>query len=83
MTVNELIKYLEQGREIEFTLYNESFFMSFLCEEELLIEKYYIWNNEKKCDIVIGSIDDLLLYKFNNGMTLKDNIEEFSFQYIL
>ena len=83
MTVDELIKYLEQGREIEFALYEESFFMSFLCTEEAPVEKYYIWNNENKCDIVIGSIDDLLSYKFSRGMTLKDNIEEFSFQYIL
>jgi hypothetical protein len=51
MTVSELIEYLEQGREIEFAVAEEKFFMSYLEPE-----KYYIWDSQKKCDLVVGCI---------------------------
>ena len=78
MTVSELIEYLEQGREIEFAVAEEKFFMSYLEPE-----KYYIWDSQKKCDLGVGCMDDVLSYTFEKGITLKDNIEQFSFQYIL
>lgn len=78
MTVLELIQYLEQGREIEFSIAEKEFFMSYLESE-----KYYIWDSQKKCDLVVGCMDDVLSYPFEEGITLKDNMEQFSFQYIL
>ena len=78
MTVSELMQYLEQGREIEFSIAEKEFFMSYLDPE-----KYYIWDPRKKCDLVVGSIDDVFSYLFEEGTTLKDHIEKFSFQYIL
>ncbi len=83
MTLSELINYLEQGREIEFNLYDSEYFMSILYLDNLTDEKYYIWDNTQKYDIIIGSMNDILSYKFNGNISLKENIEKFSFRYIL
>lgn len=79
MTLTQLVQYLEQGREIEFRLCEHEYFMAMTDSEGV----YYIWDVIQKRDLVSGNLEDVLSYLFNGKICLKDNIEKFSFDYIL
>ena len=83
MKIPQLIEYLQQGREIEFSFESTLFFMSSDWGNEKQLGEYYIFSNEMNKVVAAGTIDELLSFEFRTGVSLQKNIDQFSFEYIL
>ena len=83
MNKNELVIALNMGREIEFSYKEKSYFLtpnySKQCYYFLEVEDF----NGKWKKIFTGEIDEILNFKFEGEHSLRDDIKEFEFNYIL
>jgi hypothetical protein len=68
---------LKLGREAEFSLSGKEYFIS---HDEI---KYNIWGENEKKYICVGELDEILEFKFKDGISLKDNFEKFVIKCIL
>ena len=82
MTVLALTKYLEQGREIEFSI-NEKSYLTPLCYNGMPSAKYRIFDNQTREYIFTGSRKEILEYSFSPCICFRDAINQFAFEYIL
>ena len=82
ITPGELIEELYVNREIEFDVDGNNYFAHPLTDRPEPC-RYAIWSEPLKKRIFEGSIDELFLFQFPEGVTLKENFEAFSFNYIL
>ena len=82
MDLSELKIYLNQGREIEFHKDQYNYFLTYDYDYDYdyPICLFDCTNQQLLCS---GKLDDILNYKFSFGKTLKDNCDEFIFDYIL
>lgn len=83
MTLLELVNYFQQGREIEFSILEHSFFITPVCFEGQSIEKYRIYDNQKLCYIFEGSANEILEFQFFSNSSFKTDLSKFTFDYIL
>lgn len=83
MSVVQLVQYLLQGREIEFSFHARSFFLSSDWGTEQKQGEYYIYDNLTRSYVVVGSVDEILSYEFQPGVSLKERIEQFDFESVL
>ena len=83
ISLSELIDYLQQGREIEFSFQRKNYFMSYIDDEIDGEEKYFIWDSERQLQIFCGTLHNLLKYQFAENISFESQIEQFNFQYIL
>jgi len=82
LTQNELMIYLQQGREIEFSLNSKEYFLEPNYDSTLEYQ-YILFDCEKNTNIFCGCLDDLLDYEFNDFSTFRNNMDNFCFDYIL
>lgn len=80
LTLEELIYELKLGREIEFSLHGNQYFMSY-CEN--LVSTYYIWDCQEHQRLCQGSLEDVLNFRFEGTHSFQNSISFFSFDYIL
>lgn len=83
MTLLELVNYLNQGREIEFSIFEHSYFLTPVCLEGWPVGKYRIYDNQKHCYIFEGSNQEILAFDFLANISFKNALSKFSFDYIL
>ena len=83
MTLFELVNYLHQGREIEFSIFERSYFMTPVHFEGRSIEKYRIYDNQNLCYIFEGSGQEILEFQFLPNISFKNALSKFTFDYIL
>ncbi len=83
MTLQNLISYLNEGREIEFSLDKNMFFLAPLYSDEGVLQSYYIYCENTKKDIIVGTLEEILSYEFIPQVSLKSSIDLFSFDFIL
>ena len=83
MTLDELIAYINDGREIEFKLENEEFFVAPVYKGEVFTGKYSIYNNISDKYVVIGDIMQIISFEFEGSFSFKNDIEKFEFKFIL
>ena len=91
MTVNELQEYIKMGREIEFNLEGHQYFI----QPDYDDPHYgvggfgasfalYDCADPKAIQLIcVGTVWDILAYRFNETITLKDNFDKFFIEYIL
>ena len=80
MTIDMLCNYLCQGREIEFSLYNNDFFVSKVFDDK---ETYYIYDDTQKRTLIKSEINDILNYEFVKNISFSKSINSFVFKYVL
>ena len=83
MTLFELKQYLEQGREIEFSLFSNSYFLYPLFENEKFTNSFAIHDSLLGNDIVLGNLEAILSFEFAPGISFIKKIDYFKFEYIL
>ena len=83
MDLIEFKTYLSQGREIEFSFNNRSYFIAPIYDNCSKIIKYSIWDNYNNKQVIIGTMDEICLFHFEPGVCFKDKINCFIFEYIL
>ncbi|MBQ2957948.1 MAG: hypothetical protein IJE08_16005 [Clostridia bacterium] len=73
---------LDSNQEIEFSLFDRQYFATPRTDppEEQL---YAILDVEKNMWIFEGSIENMMSFKFDNGITLSDSFSSFVIKYIL
>ena len=80
MDLNELKEYFQQGREIEFSLHGKPYFMG---PKHRIPYQYYIYDETEKESVFCGIIEEVLAFSFPGGFTLGENLDEFTFEFIL
>jgi len=77
MTLEVIVEYIKQGREIEFSLGKCKYFHSFDGV------KYSIYDVENKEFVFEGSLKDELAFEFEENISFEKAINLFHFDYIL
>jgi hypothetical protein len=77
MTLETLIEYIKQGREIEFRLGKRNYFHSFDGE------KYTLYDELSKEFVFEGDLKDELKFEFQENISFGKSINLFRFDYIL
>ena len=83
MTIDQLVAYLQEGREIEFSLENRSYFLSGDWGSVESQGDYYIYDNIRQAFVVSGDVQTILSYEFCPGVSLEKRMESFVFAYVL
>ncbi len=77
MDYKEFICALELGREIELALNEKEYFISHNGES------YTLWSESEKEYISTGRLDEILNFKFCEGLSLKESFDNFTIKCIL
>ena len=83
MTLNELITYIDEGREIEFCLEKTEFFLAPVYSGEIFTGKYCIYNNTSRECAITGDITEIISFEFEGEVSFKNNMDKFEFKFIL
>ena len=81
ISIEEIIEYFLDGREIELVVMGREYFMQPNYDVES--NSYIIYDCGKKENVFCGEIEELLDYKFEGDKSIRANLEEFNFKYIL
>lgn len=82
VTLQSLLEFLYENREIEFSDRCNSYFAEPIAVGENEYQ-YRIWDTKKNMCIFQGNPDALISFTFTNGYTIKKNFDAFVFSYIL
>ncbi len=89
--LNDLIYDIELGGEIEFNIKGHNYFLQpFYADPDyqkpgyiLKLTIYDCGDNEKPHKLVCGTVEEILNYTFPEGITLNQQFDQFTFDYIL
>ena len=81
MTIESLLYYLRQGREIEFSTDERSYFLEPCYESSA--ESFIVYDSKINEVVFRGGLNELLKYKFDDRCSMEENIGYFEFEYIL
>lgn len=83
MSIAELIQTMNQGRELEFSLLGNSYFLSPVYIAGFFVNQFSIYDNNQKKVIFTGSLNEVINYHFLPNMSLAESINMFNFEYFL
>lgn len=69
------------NREIEMTLQGNAYFLS-SCMDECEENEYAILNVKERKVIFCGTVDEIIMFEFDEHKTLKTNFSDFNIEYI-
>ncbi len=83
MSIQDLITYLNQGREIEFRLNGKVYFLQPDYKNGQGYVLYYCESADNSKVIFSGTSDDILKYRFENRIRMQNDFELFEFTFVL
>ena len=83
MNIQVFIAYLSQGREIEFRLNGNNYFLQPDYNNKTDYILYCCETSDNSKEIYRGNHDEILKYDFGIGVCLQDNFDSFEFLFIL
>lgn len=83
MTLLELVDYMKQGREIEFSYKSHPYFLATNYSTPDHMTEYYIFDDLLKENIVEGKLETILSFEFEGRVCFEKNLDSFCFEYVL
>ena len=87
MNIDDFIKTLKQGREIEFCFNKKEYFMQPDYDnsntQSTCVVLYECLREDECNKIFIGKIEDFMVFEFEQKYTLKDNFDMLEIKFIL
>ena len=83
MNIQDFIAYLTQGREIEFRLNGNDYFLQPDYKNNQGYILYYCENSDNSKEIYRGNHNDILNYDFGSGVCLQNDFDLFEFSFVL